>query len=260
MNILGNLKNLISGTRAVPVGQAPISEERPEPKIFTTIEESQNNKIEAWKRSKDIVKGLKFSATMQLRTPLRVLLRHGEIHTDMNTAPPEIAQEMWEGIWTLKTKTYRELGIDIDDIPPGAHASSIGPILTGDYLPFLIAIWKIVELKKSIESRIDKLSEMLSTCDRQEFIDKHGGLDGIVQTFFPKFMNLAAGLDTPTYANATADIAEAFSYDLSEPGTVRSLRINEVTTPTELRVLFDECRPHKIRFAKRPMRNYACRV
>lgn len=37
-----------------------------------------------------------------------------------------------------------------------------------------------------------------------------------------------------TYANATADIAEAFCYDLIEPGAVRSLRINEVTTPTEL--------------------------
>ncbi len=205
MKIIGNLKNLIFGLRAVHVELAPKREEQPKPKIFTTIEESQNNTIEEWKRNQDIVRGLKFSATMQLRTPLRVLLRHGDIHTDMNTTPPEIAQEMWEGIWILKSKTFRELEVDIDDVSHGTHASSIGPILADDYLPFLIAIRKIVELKESIESRINKLSEMLSMSDWQEFVEKHGGIDGIAQTFFPKFMNLAAGLDTPNRIAAASD-------------------------------------------------------
>ena len=185
MSIIGMFKRLISGASAEPVKQIPTNAAQPKPKIFTTNEENQNNKIEAWKDNQDVITGLQFIATMQLRTPLRVLLRHGEIHTDINTEPPKIAMEMWEGIWTMKTKTYRELGIDIDEIQ-GTHASEIGQILPDDYLPFLIATRKIVELNDSMENRIAKLREMLPACKWQEFLRKHGGPEKIVQYFFPR--------------------------------------------------------------------------
>lgn len=38
--------------------------------------------------------GSEFFATHQLRTPLRILLRHGEIHRDMHRTPPVIATEL----------------------------------------------------------------------------------------------------------------------------------------------------------------------
>ena len=190
----------------------------PKTKTFTTIEESQNNKIDTWKRNQDVIKGLEFIATMQLRTRIRVLLRHGEIHTDINTDPPKIAMEMWEGIWIPKTKTFSELGIDIDELPPGAHASSLGPIVAGDYLPFLVAIRKIIELNDSIENRIDKFREMISVCDWQEFLRKLSGIEKIVQYFFPRFINpmpkfsastvgdlSRLGLDTPNRIAAASD-------------------------------------------------------
>jgi len=188
--------------------------------ILNTLEEIRDNRMAAWLDNTDVISGLQFCATMQLRTPLRVLLRHGEIHTDRSKLPPKIEKEMWEGIWTPKTRTYGELGIDLPEMPPGAHASSIGPIVAGDYLPFLIAIRKIVELNESIENRIDKLREMLSACDWQEFLGKHGGTEKIVQYLFPRYIRpmpkLPAstvgeldrlGLDTPNrIATATDEV------------------------------------------------------
>lgn len=158
--------------------------------VGKTIGELQSEPMSAWGKwgNVDIITGLEFSATMQLRTPLRVLLRHGEIHTDRNTKPPEIVHEGWEGSWLPKLKTFREIGLDMNEPPPGAHASSIGPIVARDYLPFLIAIREIVELNESIENRIDKLREMLSVCDWQEFLGKHGGTEKIVQYFFPRYI------------------------------------------------------------------------
>ena len=155
---------------------------QPMSKIFTTIEESQNNKIELWKANQDVIKGMEFIATMQLRTPLRVLLRHGEIHTNIETEMPKIAMAMWEGIWVPKT-------VLSNYFPSGTHASSIGQIMAGDYLPFLISIRKIVELNDSIVSRIGKLREMLSVCNWQEFLGKHGGIEKIIGNFFPRFID-----------------------------------------------------------------------
>ena len=217
MSIIGMVKRLISGASAEPVKQSPMNAAQHKAKIFTTNEASQNNKIELWKANDDIIKGLEFCATMQLRTPLRVLLRHGEIHTGINTEPPKIAMEMWEGIWTTKTTTYRELGIDVDEIQ-GTQASEIGPILPDDYLPFLIAIHKIVELDEPIDNRIKKLREMPMVGNWKTYVDKHGGIEAIIGRFFPEFidtipkLNLSTkdelskmGLNTPNRITAAPD-------------------------------------------------------
>jgi len=188
MSIIGMFKRLISGA-SDPGEQTTMSAAQSKPKIITTIEESQNNKNKLWRGNDDIIKGLEFIATMQLRTPLRVLLRHGEIHTDINTEPPKIIKELWEGIWVTKTKTYRELGIDMPEIAPGTHASDVGQVLPDDYLPFLIAIRKIVELDEPIETRIAKLREMLPACKWQTFLHKHGGPEKIIQHFFPRYIS-----------------------------------------------------------------------
>ena len=181
-----------------------------------TVGELQSEPMSAWGND-DIIKGLKFSATLQLRNPLRVLLRHGEIHTDRNMRPPEIAREGWEGIWFSVT------GIDWG---PSTVASDIGPILADDYLPFLIAVRKIVESHNSIERRIEQLREMPLTGDWKIYIARHGpshisrsrGADWIIAYFFPRFVdnipkiNAATidelsrlGLDTPNRIAVASD-------------------------------------------------------
>lgn len=206
MGIVGLLINAFLGnTKKAPSLSNAYSTTQPKAKIFTTIKESHNNYLDVWKNNPSMINGMEFCATLQLRTPLRVLLRHGEIHSDLNSEPPKIAMEMWEGIWVPKPKTWRELGVDAKEFPESTIASHIGPILANDYLPFLIAIREVVELNDSIDNRISKLRKMLSVCEWQEYLNRHGGTEKIVQYFFPIFMNLPAGLETPNRIAAASD-------------------------------------------------------
>ena len=218
----------------------PLSAAQPKPKIITTIEESRRNNIDTWKNNQDVINGLQFIATLQLRTPLRVLLRHGEIHTDINTEPPQIIKEMWEGIWTFKTKTYRELGLDIDIEPPqGTHASDAGQVIPDDYVPFLIAIRKIVEVNEPIDNRIKKLREMPMVGEWKPFIEKHGGIEKIIGRFFPKFIDTIHKLNL-----STKD--ELYKLDLNTPNRIAAAPDETILSikgfgQAKLKVIRDYC-------------------
>ncbi|MFZ2418773.1 MAG: hypothetical protein WAW22_09715 [Smithellaceae bacterium] len=196
MSIIGMFKRLISGASAAPMVKVQTNTAPSKPKIFTTNEESQNNKIEYWKANQDVIEGLEFIATLQLRTPLRVLLRDGEIHRDKNTAPPKYAREMWEGIWTFKTRTFHEMGIDLPELPKsGESASDIGYVLRREYLPFLKAVREIVELDEPIEKRIEKLHDISKVDKWKSYIERHGGIEKIIRYFFPKFIDTIPSLN-----------------------------------------------------------------
>lgn len=140
----------------------------------------------------DIISGLKFCATMQLRTPLRVLWRHGELFCDLPNEPPEIARATWEGIWTTYGPSFRELGIDLDEPSPGQMASEIGPIPIdgGDYLKFLIAVREILESVNSID---DRLASLAAEVDRSKWACfKHARFHSahhIGNYFFPSLLD-----------------------------------------------------------------------
>lgn len=189
-----------------------------------TMGELQNAPIPSW--MDDVCSGFKFCATLQLRTPLRVLLRHGEIYLKNDGQQPQIAREPWEGIWLPKLKSWRELGADIDEMAPGTHASDIGPIRPDEYLPFLIAVRRIIEANDPIEHRIEKLREMLTKDEWQKFVSQRGpshisrstGVDWIIECFFPRFVGTIPkvpasaenslsrlGLDTPNRIAAAPD-------------------------------------------------------
>ena len=93
----------------------------------------------------DLTSGWEISVTMQLRTPLKWLQRHREFHAGAErpteVLPPEHA------CWVPVPKTWRELGIDADEIPLSTMASQIGqiPVDGGNFLPFLIEYRMIVE-------------------------------------------------------------------------------------------------------------------
>lgn len=178
--------------------------------------ELQNAPLPDWMT--DDFSGIEFEATLQLRTPLRVLLHHGEHYTKNDGRQPKIAHEPWEGIWVPKTKTFRELGIDMDEIVSDVFASHIGPIHAKEYLPFLIEVRKIVELNNSIESRIKMLKEKPKVGVWKIYVNKHGGINKIIEEFFPRFIDTipkinnviisefhVLGLDTPNSIEAASD-------------------------------------------------------
>lgn len=168
-----------------------------------------------------LMKGWRFGATMQLRTPLRVLPRHGEIHEGLDDPPP-IAQNQSEGYWTPLLKSFNELGIELPEIVVLGRttASDIGqiPFDGGEYLKFLLEVRSIVEGKGTIEEREATLRNELSQPKWCEVCDKVGGVGVISGRFFPSFLSTIgglshtviwamedAGLKTPEKINHTSD-------------------------------------------------------
>lgn len=118
----------------------------------------------------DIVKGYRFSATLQLRTPLRVLQHHGEVQQWSDNGFPPYAHFLWEGIWLPITYSFAELAameaklrpIDSsDDRAFDEMASDIGPIPgDGMYLAFLKAFRGIVEFAASPDEKREAIGTL----------------------------------------------------------------------------------------------------
>ena len=205
--------------RAKPVAETNMLQDENAWPVGKTVGELQGKPISAWGND-DIITGLRFSATMQLGKPLRVLRRHGETHTIRSEATPQIAQDGSEGGWMPITKSFEEIACSPDSTADDiqffkrldaglgqAHtvASDVGPIRADDYLPFLLAVREIIEAHDSIEHRIERLRGMQIPADWQVFLSRHLGIDGIIERFFPCFMNLAPGLNTPNRIAAASD-------------------------------------------------------
>lgn len=88
----------------------------------------------------DVLNGYRFCATMQLRTPTNILKSHGRIEKIAFKKLPKIFTEPWQGIWVPAVKTYREIGLDIDEPAIGQMASEVGTISAdgGDFLRFML--------------------------------------------------------------------------------------------------------------------------
>lgn len=183
---------------------------KPKPRIMQS-----SDPLGALRDNADILSGLRFSATMQPRIPLRVLSRHGEVFNAPRGKPPKVAKAMHEGIWLpvlAGQLTFR-----------GSVASSVGPIPSdgGTFLPFLIAIRHIVEADRPVEDRIRSLSAELGRPQWSDFVEKLEPTPGdLVRGFFPRAVDTipgipqhardaleAAGIDTANKVAAASDQA-----------------------------------------------------
>jgi hypothetical protein len=88
-----------------------------------------------------LIQYFKFSATMQLRTPLKILQHHNDTHWDRSMPPPEIVTKPWQGIWVPCTRLSGLFEYE------ATMASEIGqiPVSGGDFLRFLLTIREAVE-------------------------------------------------------------------------------------------------------------------
>jgi hypothetical protein len=266
MNLLATIKNALFGRTPAPAPlPAPLAEEPTDPpllsihvvqptpvsgptdRIIDTVAASNDYQLRLAREHSDVIAGMRFCATIQLRTPARVLRRHGEVHSDLNQPLPAIAQDLWEGIWTQKTRTYKELGFDVPDfLETCTMASEIGPIPYdgGDYLPFLLAVRGVVEAHERIEERITKLRTLLLQPEYEKFTGAHWGADRIIDRFFPRFIDSIPklnsisvselerlGLNTPNRIAAASD-AELLAIPGIGPAKLEIIRKHcaEVTT------------------------------
>ena len=121
--------------------------------------QSLNNMIED-----DVFKGYEFNATLQLRTPLRVLKHHKERILDNNKILPNYVKEQWEGYWLPITKTYREMGIDIDEVPKGTCSTDLGSLSVKEqelYFNFLLKFHTISESEKEVKEKISAIKNLI---------------------------------------------------------------------------------------------------
>jgi len=89
----------------------------------------------------ELIQHFKFCATMQLRTPLRILQHHNDTHWDRTQPPPKIIEKSWQGIWVPCTRLSGLFEYE------ATMASEIGqiPLNGGDFLRFLLTIREAVE-------------------------------------------------------------------------------------------------------------------
>ena len=149
--------------------------------------------------NEDIIKGYRFVATMQLRTPSRILRRHGELHVGLATEPPQFCEEMWQGIWVPELKTLRELGFDLQDMPTGTMAADIGQIPAdgGQFLPFLLEVRAAAEVDERPDDCRLHVASVLRRAQWRGFVASLGGEDRIVNQLFPPFVGHKARLPEP---------------------------------------------------------------
>ena len=124
-------------------------------------------------------------------------------------------------------------------------ASDIGLILASDYLPFLLAIRKIIEAHDPIEHRVRKLREMLARSEWQSFVErwsasrKSNGADWIVEQFFPQFINTIPGL-------TKSAVSELLRFGLDTPNKIAAAHDETLLSikgigHAKLQVIRDHC-------------------
>lgn len=182
-----------------------------------------------------------FVATQQLRTPLAVLLADGKKSYAPKNKPPPNPPEEWMGIWVNKymfgyCPTFRELGIDIDELPPSTKATEIGPIEGDGYLNFLIDIRSCCEQEIAINARISGLYAIDKAGKHTAYFSKHGGVEAVIDQLFPLVVTtipsvnkiaaaalIKAGLDSVDKISSASD-AELLQLPSIGPKTLISIR------------------------------------
>jgi len=123
-----------------------------------------------------------FCATMQLRTPLKVLAMHGALLPAGHAHPP--VEEAWHGIWVPLAPTWADLGLlGIPDFMPSTMASDIGPIPIdgGDYLVFLKLFRAIVEERPTKTDAAAVQALVDSSPSFHAFALTHGGVQAMLK-------------------------------------------------------------------------------
>jgi SPP1 gp7 family putative phage head morphogenesis protein len=82
---------------------------------------------EMFKANADLIKGLKYTATLDSGTSTLCRSRDSHVY-DIDKAPPLPAHMNCRSTYVAVLKSYREMGINIDDVPAGTRASMNGQV------------------------------------------------------------------------------------------------------------------------------------
>lgn len=141
---------------------------------------------------------LEFHATLQLRTPKRILERNGA--TIPLTDEPPSDFEPWMGVW-FPVNTGTNI---LAEMAPEAWAemeanrkvaSDAGPVKPAEYLPFLIAFRSIVEDgSATIDERAANIEALFKQAEWEGFVAALQGAERVTGWFFPTVLSRISGL------------------------------------------------------------------
>lgn len=185
----------------------------------------------------DVIAGMEFCATFQVRTPLRILRRHGQVLALGSDLPDDF--EPWMGIWIAKPKSWHELGIVADELEP-VIASPAGPVTAAQYLPFLIAVREAVEnTAAGTEGRIQRLQAVCARPPFARYVEAEGGMMALCDRFFPPVLSLISGLPSSSQA-ALRQLGLCTVHALRTAADSTLLRVNGIG-PAKLQAIRDYC-------------------
>lgn len=117
------------------------------------ITQTPSQYINIARQNKDIIEGMQFHATCQLRTPIDVFKKHGEVFKG-DGIPPTYGSPR-DGVWVPKL-----LDSTYDFLDKGATtASDAGPVDADEYVAYAIGLLSIFESDMTID---DKMAQALA--------------------------------------------------------------------------------------------------
>jgi hypothetical protein len=134
--------------------------------------------------------GFRFCATLRLRTPARVLVQHGAfLPVSAAGALPRIAEDRSDGNWRRCVPAARRSS-RLRPVP------EVGQRAVDDHrlLRFLLAVRKIVEGREPVAQRRDRLVAELAEPAWSGLVERLGGPQSIVESFFRPYVTTIPGL------------------------------------------------------------------
>lgn len=190
------LDSLLRPTRGSELGSGaePASDPGSESWVIGNPEASHPYQIGPDHPAARFIAGMEFCATFQVRTPLRILRRHGQV-LPLGVALPDDF-EQWMGIWVPKPKSAGQRPYE------GEIASPAGPVTAAEYVPFLIAVREAVEdTVGGIEGRMARLQAVCALPQFARFVAAEcGARVPICDRFFPPVLSLVPGLPSSSQA------------------------------------------------------------
>lgn len=128
---IGEIVKRVRGTKALNFrdGILEISRRNAEGVIITAIGHTSNFANNAFLgANSDVVKGYRYTATLDLRTTVLCAGRDGKFYALGGAKPAIPAHFRCRSRYVGVTKSFRELGIDLDELPPGTRQSLDGQV------------------------------------------------------------------------------------------------------------------------------------
>lgn len=198
-------------------------------KSVETVKQAPDHYVELKNYNVDIVDGMMFHATCQLRTPLSVFKHHGEVYT--GSGVPPLYGEPRDGVWLSKVKDkYR---ISTGDSTVASDAG--GRVTAAEYVDYAIGLLSIFEGSNPIQEKMNKAlgySKGKSNLERVEkFILKYYKAQDISEVM-RRFISIVEAIHYFSNKPGHLDLIDGVNKTINE-----SLQLAGIDTIQELKAL-----------------------